>query len=137
MAKSIFDDLPDTPLKEERQEKSIKRSKHREALTPGEAVEGKRRLYSMVEKAFDALEEAIQTADHATAIKAAQILLDRAGFGPKSTVDLNSTHMDLSNLTKEELADRASRISAQLRAKAGLLPESTPPSKPSKPVTVN
>lgn len=121
-----FDGLPPRPKDDP---DPPKRSKHREALTPGEVSSGKRRMGHMVEKAFNALEEAILHADHPTSIKAAQILLDRAGFGPKSTVDVNTTTLDLSSLSREELAERASRISAQLRAKA---------EKPvEKPVTVN
>jgi hypothetical protein len=92
-----------------------KRSKTRESLSNFEVTQGKRRLADMVEEAFKVLQEAMVHADYATGIKAAQIILDRAGFGPKSTVDVNSVHVDLSNLTREELAARAEKISGMLR----------------------
>jgi len=71
----------------------------------------------MVERAFEALEEAMDSADHQTAVKAAQIILDRTGFGPKSTVDVNTTHLDLTEMTREQLAERASQLAKRLREK--------------------
>lgn len=117
---SIFDMDPDgLPKREKEKEDKPKRSKHREGMTPSETAAGKTRLASMVEKAFDALEEAVLHADHGNSIKAAQILLDRAGFGPRSTVDVNATHSDLTTLSREELAERAVKLSQKLR---GTLP---------------
>ena len=46
-----------------------------------------------------------------------QIVLDRSGFGPKSTMDVNTTTIDLSELTREQLAERAASIASILRAK--------------------
>ena len=116
---SIFDFDPDAAdkLKEETPEKEtkVKRSKHREALSGPEMMAGKTKLASMVDRAFAALDEAILHADHGNAIKAATIILDRAGYGPKSTVDVNSTHVDLSSLSREELAVRATQLAAKLR----------------------
>lgn len=96
--------------------KPVKRSKKRESLSTTEIRVAKQRLSDMVERAFETLETAMECADYGTAIKAAQIILDRAGFGPKSTVDVNTTHLDLSSLSKEELAERASKIAGLLRA---------------------
>jgi len=115
---SIFDlDPDDLPPRSQKEEITLKRSKHRESITPSDYSKGKRTLMSMVESAFDCLEDAVKSADFPTAIKAAQIILDRSGFGPKSTVDVNTTSLDLSTLSREELAERASRISHQLRSK--------------------
>jgi hypothetical protein len=129
---SIFDDDPIDPNSPPVQGKSEdkKRSKHRETLNSSDMTTGRRKLAEMVTEAFNTLQNATREADYPTAIKAAQIILDRAGFGPKSTVDVNTTHVDLSELTREELAERASRISAQLRGKIDLNPDV-------KPVTIN
>lgn len=113
---SIFDDDVDAPqASPTAKEKSIKRSKHRESLTSTELASGKRRLSDMVTDAFNTLQQAMTEADHPTAIKAAQIILDRSGFGPKNTVDINTTNVDLSSLSREELADRAAQLVAKLR----------------------
>jgi len=110
---SIFDlDPNDLPPREP---EPVKRSKHRESLSSYELKSGKRKLADMVERAFMCLEEAMVSADHATAIKAAQIILDRSGFGPRTTMDVNSVHIDLSNLSREQLAERAEKISGMLR----------------------
>lgn len=107
-----------TPLEdpESKSKKKSKRSKVREQLTPSELAEGKETLKGMVDVAFRALEEAVRYADHNISIKAAQIILDRAGFGPKTTVDVNTTTVDLSNLSKDELAERALKLSQRLKA---------------------
>lgn len=99
-------------------ESKKKRSKHREKLTPSELAAGRVRLADMVEKAFASLEEALEEADHGNMIKAAQIILDRAGFGPKSTVDVNTTNVDLSALSREELANRALQLAGMLKNQA-------------------
>jgi len=119
---SIFDMDPDGLPKREKEEEKPRRSKHREKMTPSETASAKTRLAQMVEKAFDALEEAVQHADHGNSIKAAQILLDRAGFGPRSTVDVNATHTDLTTLSREELAERAAKITAKLRGTPTVTP---------------
>lgn len=96
------------------------RSKNREApasLSSSEAVTAKRRLADMVMKAFETLQEAMETADHNTAIKAAQIVLDRSGFGPKTTMDINTTSVDLTALSRDQLAERAAKIASIIREK--------------------
>ena len=116
MANNIFDiDGPpiDPPAPEPR-----KRSKQRESLTPSETLHIKRRLVDAVNLAIDTLVEAAELADYGNSIRAATALLDRAGYGPKSTVDVNTVNVDLSNLTREELAERAGRIAGILRASA-------------------
>lgn len=114
---SIFDDYdPNESISESvTEDKSSGRNKKRLSLTPAEVTKGKRRLSEMVESAFKALEEAVKNADYAVATKAAQIILDRAGFGPRSSVDLTTTAVDLSNLTREELAERALLVAQTLK----------------------
>lgn len=96
-----------------------KRSKSRdlEALTSTQLRHGRMKLADMIDLAFRTLEEAMDNADYNTATRAAVALLDRTGFGPKSTVDVNTTHVNLSEMTNEELAERALRLHAKLAAK--------------------
>lgn len=117
-----FEDPPPSNPKVE----PVRRSKHRESLNQAQVAQGKRTLIGMVNAAFNALQDAMETADHATAVKAAVAILDRAGFGPKSTVDVNTTHIDLSQLSREELADRAALVTMRLRAKARDVIDVTP-----------
>ncbi len=114
------------PTKEEKKE--AKRSKSRpDELTSSEIRAGKMRLLEMVETSFKTLEDAMLLADFPTAVKAAQIILDRTGFGPKSTVDVNAVHTDLSELTREQLAERAATLAARIKERQAtdpLTPES-------------
>lgn len=113
---SIFDFDPPAPSKPDPEsETPTKRSKHRETLSNADVNRAKKTLSEMVEQAFDTLREAMAAADHPTAVKAAQILLDRAGFGPKSNLDVTTFNYDLSSLSKDELADRALQIATRLR----------------------
>lgn len=109
---NIYDlstDPPVAPLE------APKRSKKRETLSASEIRAGHAALTELRDLAVRALQDAMQFADHATSIKAAQILLDRIGYGPKTTVDINTTNIDLSVLSREELAERAAKISEMLR----------------------
>jgi hypothetical protein len=112
----------------ETMEEPVKRSRKRSAeqLSKAELRAGQRTLFAMVERAFETLEDAMATADHQTAIKAAQIILDRTGFGPKSTVEVNSTHLDLTEMTRDQLADRAAQLAVRLREKNIKTIEATP-----------
>ncbi len=112
---SIYEEVETEPRVEQPTLSIKKRSKNRETLNTTEVREGRTRLSGLVDRAFNTLEDAMISADYNTAVKAAQIVLDRSGFGPKSTVDVNSTHIDLSEMTREQLADRAARLSAMLR----------------------
>jgi hypothetical protein len=114
---SIFDaDFKPELMDPEEDTSSNKRSNKRDlSLSKLDVMSGRKTLGQMVAIAFDTLQEAMQHADHNTAVKAAQILLDRAGFGPKTTVDINSTHIDLTELTREQLAERAAQLSERLR----------------------
>lgn len=110
------DDIPRTAPAPE----PIMRSKHRQHLSSFDLVRGKRTLGDLVERAFDTLDEAMISAEHATAIKAALGVLDRAGFGPKSTIDVNQTTVDLTQLTRAELAARALKVHEMLKERANL-----------------
>lgn len=118
------------PDSKEEEEPKVKRSRNRESLSlsPSQIRSGQRKLYDMVETAFKTLEAAMKEADFNNAVKAALGILDRTGFGPKSTLDINT--FDLSELSKEELAERAERISAMLRSRVSPAPVSPTPIKP-------
>ena len=112
-----FEDAPKSAKSEETPSRSedAPRKRERESLSPSQLAKGRRTLLQMVETAFNTLERAMESADWPTAIKAAQIVLDRSGFGPKSTVDVNTSAIDLSSLTREELAERAMKVHALLK----------------------
>lgn len=136
MAGNVFDiGGPSAPVEKKPEPK--RRSKHRETLTQQQLINGQVKLNDLVDLAFETLREAMVSSDFNNAIRAAQITLDRAGYGPKQTVDINQTTMDLSNLSKDELAARAQKLADTLKA-AGrkdvpesiplpVPPESTPP----------
>lgn len=88
-------------------------------MTEGEKIKGRKRLYDMVELAFNKLQEVVEDpeATNMDKIRASTALLDRAGFGPKSTMDINTTHTDLSRLSETELAERAAKLSDRLMKK--------------------
>lgn len=134
----IYDFAGKPPIEE--REPVKKRGKKRESLTANEVSERKTTLASKVDRAIETLETAMEEADFSTAIKAAQIILDRTGFGPKTTVDVNTTHRDLSSLSREELAERAQRLASRIRSNGSgaspAIPE-LPDSGPPTPVTIN
>ncbi len=132
---SVFDefappsiDEPPPEVVEEEPKRSKKRGK--ETITALELREGQSRLYRLSDLAFQTLEDAMRNADYPTATKAAQTVLDRSGFGPKSTVDVNTTHIELADLSLEELADRAERLRKLITAQQERsLPINVTPSK--------
>jgi hypothetical protein len=81
-------------------------------------AQAKKRLLAMVEPAFQVLLDAMQSQDENVAVRAAKIVLDRAGFGPQSKVVVQDDREDLSRLSKTELAERARRIAEELQADA-------------------
>jgi hypothetical protein len=68
------------------------------------------RLLYLVEPALRVLNKAMAGADQNLAVKAAQIILDRSGFHPHATLEIEEKPVDLSNLTTEQLKRRASRL---------------------------
>lgn len=110
---SVFDHAPEDPPTEP---EPPKRSNKRPELSASELREGQKTLFQLVDKAFRTLDEAMNSADFNTAVRAALGVLDRTGFGPRSTVDVNNTHsIDYSEMSSEELAKRAEMIAANLR----------------------
>jgi len=109
---------------------------------PAVRQSARERLLAMVDPALDALLRALQTGppcEHCgrsdadrdpVVLRAAQLVLDRAGFHPTIAVAAQSSGPDLSHLTLSELADRAERIAHMARESANaeaarLLPEAT------------
>jgi len=74
------------------------------------------RLLALVEPALETLFEAMEQTDHwPSAVKAAEILMDRAGFGPRSTLVIEDDRKDLAPLTTDELLARTELIQTRLR----------------------
>jgi len=113
---SVFDQFKGSPISAPKAE-PLKRSRNREVLSSTSLATGKRTLQEKVDLAFATLEDAMIYADYGNAVKAAQIVLDRSGFGPRSTVDVNSTNLDLTELSREQLAERALLLAERIRAK--------------------
>lgn len=84
--------------------------------TPLARAAAKQRLLMMVEPAFEMLVKAMESDDIRSGVKAAEIILDRAGFGPKSTVMVEDNRDNLANLTREELAQRAASLAERARS---------------------
>lgn len=116
---NIFDFPSDRPTPRiEPEPEPITRMKRRQSLSSYDLMKGKRSLGALVERAFDTLDEAMISAEHATAIKAALGVLDRAGFGPRSTLDVNQTTVDLTEFTREQLAERAIKVANLIKERA-------------------
>jgi hypothetical protein len=70
-----------------------------------------RRLIGMIDPAMAALLRAIQECDEwPTKVRAAIAVLDRAGFGPTSSLRLDDQENDYSSLSSSQLKDRALAI---------------------------
>lgn len=103
--------------------------------TPISVRVAKQRLASMVPRALEALEQAMEFGDWPVVVRAAQIILDRAGLGAKATISIEEREKDLSKLTPDELEARARRVyaalrEAQLAARQDLSYEPTQPTNP-------
>lgn len=70
-------------------------------------------LLCLVEPAFQALLEAMEGGDLKVAVKAAEIVLDRAGFGPKATLEIEDARDNLANTSGEELLKRIELVRAR------------------------
>jgi hypothetical protein len=70
----------------------------------------KMRLLALVEPALVALNRALAAEDLSVATKAAMVILDRAGFGPKATLVNEQQAQDLSSLSKNDLMERGQAI---------------------------
>lgn len=82
---------------------------------PRSKAENLRLLQRSVPLAIRALRQAMRQGDHAEAVKAALGILDRAGYGPKSTLQIEDLPEDLSSLSEKQLAERAERIAKALK----------------------
>ncbi len=78
----------------------------------------KQRLLAMSETALDALHEAQAKGDWPVVVRTAFGILDRAGFGPSSTVKIDHTESDLKQLTDTELEARTQQVQRLLAARA-------------------
>jgi hypothetical protein len=76
----------------------------------------KQRLSKLVGRAFETLERNLFADDEKVQVQAAMGILDRSGYGPHSKITVEESHEDLSNLSNEELKERAMRIAQQLTA---------------------
>lgn len=72
------------------------------------------RMMKLVPKAWRCLEENLYSEDDKVAVSAALGILDRCGFGPQSKVTVEDVSTDLTQLTDEQLRQRALDIAAQI-----------------------
>ena len=78
---------------------------------PAVKLAAQRRLLEMIDPAFDALLRAVEECDEwPTKVRAAIAVLDRAGFGPTTSLRVEEPGHDYANLTSAELKDRAMAI---------------------------
>lgn len=80
------------------------------------------KLLALVDPALAALEyamaEAAKDRDWASVIKAATVLLDRAGRGPKATIILEEARTPLEDMSEAEMAALAGELQAELANRA-------------------
>ena len=77
-------------------------------------AEVRSRMQRLVPKAWRTLEYNLDAEDEKVQVAAATAILDRAGYGPQSKVTVEESSEDLTNLTTEELRERALAIAKQL-----------------------
>ncbi len=75
-----------------------------------------KRLLMLVEPAFEMLLKAMESNDIKSGVRAAEVILDRAGFGPKATLEVTTNKDNLANLSREELAQRAMELAERARS---------------------
>ena len=70
------------------------------------------RLLYLVEPALRAVGKCLHASDKNIVLKAAQILLDRAGFHPTATLEVKQSDnaQDLANLSTQDIRKRAQRL---------------------------
>jgi hypothetical protein len=84
--------------------------------TPLVQVNAKKRLMAYVEPALLVLAEAMEKADWPVAVRAALGLLDRAGLGPQSTLNVvDESRPDLEIMTEDALEKRAQTVLAMMK----------------------
>lgn len=77
-------------------------------------VDIRMRMQKLVPKAFRTLEQNLYSEDDKVAVQAALGILDRCGYGPQSKVTVEDATTDLTQLTPEELRQRALDIARQI-----------------------
>lgn len=84
--------------------------------SPTTRATAKMRLMCLVEPALETLLDAMEQRDHwPSAVRAAETLLDRAGFHAKLGLVHEEERPDLQSLTKEQLAVRAQQLAMRIR----------------------
>src|SRR5262245_8186948 len=93
--------------------------------SPQARQSARKRLQALVDPAIDALLRVLDSGDPCphcgraddmnVVAKAAQIVLDRCGFGPKATLEVERPKEDLSLLSDDELAARAEALALKAR----------------------
>jgi hypothetical protein len=74
------------------------------------------RMQKLVPKAFRTLEQNLYSVDDKVSTAAALGILDRCGYGPQSKVTVEDASTDLSQMTSDELRQRALDVAAQIAA---------------------
>jgi hypothetical protein len=78
---------------------------------PAAKLAAQRRLIGMIDPAMSALLRAIEeSGEWPTIVRAAIAVLDRAGFGPTTSLRVDDAASDLSSLSSAELKERAMEI---------------------------
>lgn len=72
------------------------------------------RMQKLVPKAFRTLEQNLYSDDDKVSTAAALGILDRCGYGPSSKITVEDASTDLSQLSSEELRQRALDIARQI-----------------------
>lgn len=111
---NIFDFIPPPPPPPP--EEPTRSKKRLAPLNQSSAINAKATLESAVQIALTTIETAMLEADWPTAVKAALGILDRAGLGPRSTIEIDDLRRDLSLLSRDQLAARAEQLATQIRA---------------------
>lgn len=84
---------------------------------PLATAQARQRLMCLVEPAFEMLLKAMESTDIRAGVKAAEIILDRAGMHAKLAVEVIGSS-NLANMSRQELADRASELAERARIAA-------------------
>ena len=81
------------------------------------------RFQSLLEPSFEVLVRCLASPDERTSFKAAEFVFNRAGFGPKTTLEIEEKPEDLSNLSDDALQSRARKLLERLAENPKKQPE--------------
>jgi hypothetical protein len=110
----IFDDHLPPVIPSKPRERTRSNRREVEPIATSSIRAGKIQLSELVGLAFDTLELAMHNAEWPIAVQAAKLVLDRAGFGPSSTLKIDDS-LDLSELSDEELCNFALRLGKAMK----------------------